>query len=189
MIQYAIAVGLAYWLLKGADRKAPEPEPSPDPEPSPRPDPSETKWTETAVWSGESVFSGSGGENVVWIVQFGIRYQDGSTEMSDSEYILIGNKNHTAFLTANSDRGTLDIKKEYTGGDRDIKNAVVFPDLASAEARADELSNPPARDPNDPVQPQPEPEPPEDDGRDDGFGGLPSRGGYQLGQGSGTFTM
>jgi hypothetical protein len=88
----------------------------------------------------------------------GIRYADGTADFSSTTYIVIGDKGHTSFLRANSDRGTVDIAKEYTGGTQDMDNVVVFASLADAEARADELANPTPPDPNDPTQPQPQPE-------------------------------
>ena len=155
-----------------------------------RPDPAETKWTDTATWSGESSASGSGGEYVVWFYTKGIRFQDGSTQMSDSTYIVIGNKTHTAFQRANSERGTIDIPKRYSGGEVDMNNVIVYASLEDAEAKADLLANPPARDPNDPVQPQPQPEDDEgDSGGSGGFGGLPPQQGRQLGQGYGSSAL
>jgi hypothetical protein len=182
---------LAFLLLRDRTPKEDEEEQEEETTPTPRPDPSETKWTETASWSGEYAKEGyDGTERVVWVMQTGIRYQDGSTEMDDTEYILIGNKSHTAFRSANSDRGTIDIKKEYTGGTSDVKNAIVYPDLDSAIAKVDELSEPPSNDDPTSPQPQPQPDPDEDQGgNDDGFGGLPSQGGLSLGQGYGSFSM
>ena len=186
MLVPVLVVGGIAWLLLREGKDKPDVDPTPTPEPTPeptptRPDPSSTKWTETASWSGEYAEKGyDGTERVVWILQKGIRFQDGSTEMDDSEFILIGNKTHTAFRTANSDRGTINIKKEYTGGDADVKNAIVYASLAEAEAKVRELSQKPEPRPGEP-QPQPE-----DDSNDGGFGGLPAAPGYQLGQGMGS---
>ena len=144
MIAYGIVgFGIAYFLLKEAmDRDTdptPEPSPEPSPESSPTPDPSETKWTDTVSWSGEYV----AGENVVWTMQRGIRFQDGSTEMDSTIYIVIGNSNHTAFLRQSTSGGTINITKEESGGDTDQINVKVFPSLEEASAKADELANPP----------------------------------------------
>lgn len=153
------------------------------------PDPAETVWTDTSTWSGEYSASGSGGEHVVWFYTRGIRYQDGSTEMDDTTYIVIGNKTHTSFGRANTDRGTIDIPMRFTGGTTDQQNVVVYSSLADAEAKADLLANPPASDPNDPTSPQPQPEDDEEDsGGSGGFGGFPTQGGNQLGQNGGYST-
>ena len=92
-------------------------------------------------------------------------------KMDSSEYVLIGNKNsHRVSSRQNSDRGTLDIKKEYTGGTSDVKKTLLFyPDLQAAIDRVDELSEEPEYDPTDPIQPRPEPE---DDDSDSGGGFL-----------------
>lgn len=188
MLLPVLVVGGIAWLLLREGRDKPDVDPTPTPEPGGvpfTPDPSTTEWTKTASWSGEYAEKGyDGTERVVWVLNMGIRYQDGSTEMSDSEFILIGNKTHTAFRSANSDRGTIDIEKEYTGGDADVKNAIVYASLAEAEAKVRELSQKPEPQPGEP-QPQPEDEP-EDDSNDGGFGGLPAAPGYQLGQGMGS---
>lgn len=189
MLVPVLVVGGIAWLLLREGRDKPDVDPTPTPEPEPTtPDPSTTEWTETASWSGEYAEKGyDGTERVVWVLKKGIRYRDGSTQMDDSEFILIGNKTHTAFRSANSDRGTIDIKKEYTGGDADVKNAIVYASLANAEAKVRELSQEPEYDPTDPTQPRPEPED-DDDGSSGGggFGGLPASPGYQLGQGMGS---
>jgi len=186
ILPVAVAAGIV-WILLRERKDEPDAEPTPDPTPDPTPsDPSTTVWTETASWSGEYAEKGyDGTERVVWVMRKGIRFQDGSTEMDDSEFILIGNKMHTAFRSANSDRGTIDIKKEYTGGDADVKNAIVYASLAEAEAKVRELSQKPQPRPGEP-QPQPQPEEDEDDSNDGGFGGLPASPGYQLGQGMGS---
>ena len=188
MLLPVVVDGGTAWPLRREGRDKPDvdptPTPTPDPEPT-TPDPSTTKWTDTASWSGEYAEKGyDGTERVVWVLKKGIRFQDGSTQMDDSEYVLIGNKDHTSFRTANSDRGTIDIKKEYTGGDADVKNAIVYASLAEAEAKVRELSQKPEPRPGEP-QPQPQPEE-EDDSNDGGFGGLPARPGNQLGQGMGS---
>jgi len=199
MIPQFVALGVGLWLIfRESSKKAEQPDDEggaglPDysdeegiPTPETRPDPSETEWTETASWSGEYAKKGyDGSERVVWILQTGIRYQDGSTEMDSSEYILIGNKSHTAFQSANSDRGTLDIKKEYTGGTSDVKNAIVYPTLQAAIDRVDELSEEPEYDPTDPVQPQPQPE--DDDSGSGGGFSFPRQDGFNLGQNIGSY--
>ena len=153
-----------------------------DPSPT-TPDPSETKWTDTASWSGEEFSTGPGGENVVWVYRRGIRFQDGSTEMDDNEYIVIGDKVHHNFLRSSSDRGTIDIPKRFTGGTTDQQNVQVFSSLETALAKADSLSNPEPTDPNDPTQPQ-KPDEPEDEPTSPG---LPTRPGNDLG-GMGGYT-
>lgn len=186
MYQLVIGVGIAYFFLREGRKSSPKPEPvpEPDPEPQPSPEPPVQEWTETAEWSGEYV----SGENVVWFFRKGIRYTDGTAEFSDTTYIVIGDANHHNFLSANSDRGTIDIKWEFTGNpsQRDSENVVVFATLEDAERKADELTNPPPRDPTDPVQPQPEPE--EDEEDDQGGFSLPTRPDYGLGGGSRLFT-
>jgi hypothetical protein len=169
------------WIAKHfADRQPSEEVDIDDDEVLPEERPDEQVWTKTAKWSGEYATTGTGGDQVVWFLTMGIRYSDGTADFSDTTYIVIGNKNHTAFLRSNSDRGTVDIAKEYTGGTQDIQNAVVFSSLASAEARADELANPAPYDPNDPTSPQPQPEEDDDEPTqpslptrpDFGFGGF-----------------
>ena len=179
MLAPLVAVGLTLWLLNQSEKKNPpkpkpeEPKPSPGGIPTPNPSPT-VKYT----WSGEYAVSGPGGENVVWSFDTGV-----------NQYWVIGNKTHTSFLSANSDRGTFTIPKEATGNERDSKRVVAFPGLEAASAKADEMSNPPPRDPNDPTQPQPQPEDEEEEKDDGGFGGLPAAPGYQLGQGMGSFSM
>jgi len=195
MIPQMVALTVGLWLIFKESSKKDKPEetlpdeggiPIPETEPETRPDPSETKWTDTASWSGEYAKTGyDGTDHVVWILQTGIRYQDGSTEMDSSEYILIGNKNHTAFQSANSDRGTIDIKKEYTGGSADVKNAIVYPDLQAAIDKVDEMSEEPEYDPTDPVQPQPQPE--EDESDSEGGFSFPRQDGFNLGQNVGSY--
>ena len=177
---FVIAGGL---LLKMRERVVKDDDKAQDdttPTTPPRPDPSETKWTDTSQWSGEYVV----GETVVWTFKTGIRYQDGSTEWSGSEYIVIGDAAHHNFLRSNSDMGTIDIKWEYTGNptEKDSKNVIVFKSLEDAIKRADELENPEEDD--DPTSPQ---KPPEDDDTpsqpslptlpDYGFGGMTNLGG------------
>lgn len=163
MINAIVPLGIAYLLFRNKDDKPTESQPDIDDDegfPEERPD--EQKWTKTARWSGEYATTGEGGDQVVWFLTKGIRYADGTADFGDTTYIVIGNKNHTSFLSANSDRGTTDIAKEYTGGSRDADNVVVFASLADAQARADELANPEPTDPNDPTQPQKPQEPDED---------------------------
>jgi hypothetical protein len=183
-----VALGVGLWLIfrdpsKKDDEEKPDlqPEPQPEDEMPTRPDPSETKWTDTVSWSGEYV----AGENVVWTMQRGIRFQDGSTEMDSTIYIVIGNSNHTAFLRNSVSGGTINISKEESGGDEDMKNVRVFATLADAEAKADDLANPPEADPNDPTQPQRPPEE-DDSGSGDGFS-FPRQDGFNLGQNIGSY--
>lgn len=161
------------------DEDKPEPEPTPEPEPEPTPTPPSGDFTEFATWSGEY----TSGENVVWTYQTGIRFDDGTEERSNTTYIVIGNPNHTRFLRSNSNRGTIDISKELTGGDKDQKNVQVFATIEEASERADELTNPPERDPTDPVQPQPEPQPRPEDPNDRPSNPLPVQPDYGLGGG------
>ena len=202
MLPQFLALGVGLWLIfresskkdksddgmteDGLPDYSGDKEGIPTPDKPEKPDPSETEWTETASWSGEYAKKGyDGSERVVWILQTGIRYQDGSTQMDSSEYILIGNKTHTAFQSANSDRGTIDIKKEYTGGSADVKNAIVYPTLQAAIDRVDELSEEPEYDPTDPVQPRPQPK--EDDSDSGGGFSFPRQDGFNLGQNVGSY--
>lgn len=184
---FVIAGGLLLKLRERVEKKPTDPTTTPDIDddavlPEERPD--EQVWTKTALWSGEYATTGSGGDQVVWFLNMGIRYADGTADFSDTTYIVIGNKSHTSFLSANSDRGTVDISKEYTGGEKDADNVVVFASLADAEAKADELANPTPTDPNDPTQPQKPDEPEEDEPSqpslptrpDFGFGGMTNLG-------------
>lgn len=185
--------GLYLWLRDGdATPTPPMPEEDKedplDDDSTPSPTPTPQKWTDTAEWSGEYIATGPQGENVVWFYRTGIRYEDGTTEMSSTTYIVIGDANHHAFLRSNSNRGTIDIPKRFSGGSVDMKNVQVFSDLQTASDKADKLSNPPPRDPTDPVQPQPEPEEEDEPSRpsgptlpDYGFGGsnsTPFGGGF-----------
>jgi hypothetical protein len=198
MLAPLVAVGLTLWLLnhfEKSESSKPEDEewlPPPGGVPTPKPGDSSDlppqQWTEMAQWSGEYAKEGyDGTERVVWFLTQGIRYTDGSTEMSNSTYIVIGNKTHTAFRSQSTSNGAINIKWEYTGGTKDAKNVIVYSSLEAAIAEVDKLSKEPDYDPTDPVQPQPQPEDEEED--DGGFGGLPSSPGYQLGQGMGSFSM
>ena len=150
MLQFVLGIGIAYFFLKEGSRTTSdqdeEPETSPEEEPTPQPEPTPEPmdFTRFASWSGEY----TAGENVVWLYQAGIRFEDGSEEMDSSSYVVIGNSNHTAFLRSNSNRGTIDIPKELTGGSTDQKNVQVFSSIEQASARADELADdtPPDRD-------------------------------------------
>jgi len=181
---FVIAGGLLLKLRERMEKPTDTPTTPDDDEGTTPTAPPLREWTETAQWSGEYAATGEGGEQVVWFYRRGIRYTDGTAEFGDTTYIVIGNRNHTAFLSANSDRGTVDIPKELTGGEKDADNVIVFPDLASAEARADELANPAPVDPNDPTQPQKPQEPDEDEPTqpslptrpDYGFGGFTNLG-------------
>ena len=187
MIPQIVALGVGLYLIFRESSKKdqeqevlPEPEPMPEEEKPTKPEPSEQKFTDTVSWSGEYV----AGDNVVWTMQRGIRYEDGSTKMDSTVYIVIGNSNHTSFLRQSGSGGSINISKEESGGDQDMKNVQVFATLADAEAKADDLANPPERDPNDPVQPQPEPE--DDAGSGGGFS-FPSQDGFNLGQNGGSY--
>lgn len=178
MIQLVIGGVILYYFFKNKEEAEddsptldePQDEPT-QPTPTPEGGTPTSNWESIYRWSGEASFSGEGGDNIVWVYETGIRFDDGTEDWDRSDFIVIGNANHTAFLRANSNRGTIDIPKEATGGTKDMDNVVVFPDLATAEARADELSNPEPADPNDPTQPQ---APPEDDDDNDDGGGRPS---------------
>ncbi len=190
MLAPVIAVGIAAWLLLRDQDKSSDSDDNSEVDDTPtKPEDSSDlppqEWTETASWSGEYAKKGyDGTERVVWFFTTGIRFTDGTTEMSDTTYILIGNKNHTAFRRTNSDRGTVDIKKEYTGGDSDVKNATVYATLEAAEAEVDRLSVKPESNPNDPTKPQPQPEDkPEDDNRPPNS--FPPQQGLNLGQNAG----
>ena len=140
------------------------------------------KWTDTASWSGEYAKKGyDGTERVVWFFQTGIRFVDGTSEMDDTTYILIGNKTHTSFRRTSSDRGTIDINKKYTGGTSNVQNAVVYASLEEAEAEVDRLSVEPEYDPTSP-QPQKPPEEEEDNNPPSSF---PPQQGLNLGQNAG----
>jgi hypothetical protein len=114
-------------------------------------------------------------ENVVWLASF----QD-FAGLPDGDFIMIGNKAHTSFLRSNSDRGTIDIPKEATGGSTDQENVNVYPDLATAQARLEKLANP---EPPTPGSPQTEPE---DDDTEPTRPSLPTRPDYGLGGGVGS---
>lgn len=189
MIDWIILGGLAYLLIKDRDKVKQEEEeeelnpggiPIPD-DTGGRSDPSETVWTETSSWSGEAITTGPGGDNVVWFFKSGIRYQDGSTDWGQ-EYIVIGDAAHHNFLRSNSDRGTVDIKWEFTGNPnkQDSKNVIVFATLEEAIARAEELSNPEPED-DDPTGPQ---KAPEDDDSTPTQPSLPTQPGLGLGGGT-----
>lgn len=188
MIWALLGIGGVYWLLRD-EKKAKEEEvlpepggvPIPDTDDSGRSEPEPQTWTETAEWSGEYIATGPRGENVVWFFRSGVRYQDGTVEWSSNTYIVIGDANHHFFLTQNSDRGSIDIKWEYTGNPdkRDSKNVTVFASLEEASKKADELSNPPEDD--DPLGPQGQPEPEEDKPSQPS---LPTQPGLGLGGGA-----
>ena len=181
MYGWLVMGGLAYFFLKESD-KANSTDPMPEDEPTPGgdgdeegvPTPPSMDYTEYASWSGEEVV----GESVVWTYQKMLRYNDGSTVKNGSQYIVIGNANHTSFLRANSDRGTVDIPARFSGGDVDMDNVVVF---SSIQKAVDKLTEEPE---DDGLQPQPQPDPDEGDSNDDGFGGLPKRPGFGGGFGN-----
>lgn len=114
-------------------------------------------------------------ENVVWLASF----QD-IRSIPDGDFIMIGNKAHTSFLRSNSDRGTIDIPKEATGGSTDQENVNVYSDLATAQARLEKLANP---DPPRPGEPEAEPE---DDDTEPTQPSLPTQPDYGLGGGAGS---
>jgi len=177
----AVGVGLAYLFLregrsKPQDDREDDDQGSPDDGGIPTPPP-QPQLEGKASWVIEGTVQGYD-ESVVWLATF----QD-FRNMPDGDFIMIGNKAHTSFLRSNSDRGTIDIRKEATGGSTDQKNVVVYPDLATAQARLEELAAP--RDPTDPVQPQPEPED-DDQGDAPTLPSLPTRPDYGLGGGAGS---
>lgn len=163
MLGVLIVGGITYFILSEMnDRPAepnPDPSPVPDPEPTPQPDP--VDFTEYAVWSGEA----NVGSDVVWTFQKMLRYSDGSTIENGSEYIVVGNANHTSFLRVNSDRGSIDIPARLTGGDVDQENVMVFASIEDAVADLEEEEE------DRPGSPEKQPE---DGGGSDGSGGLPS---------------
>lgn len=151
----AVAVGLVWFFSKEAGSK---PKPKPKPEPTPEDDREDqedgiVEFEELTRWSGEEVV----GESVVWEYTTGIRLEDG-TERFDSPFIVIGDPAHHNFLRTNSNRGTIDISKERTGGSTDQKNVRVFSSIDQAVAYLEEKEDE-EDDPTDP-QPQPEPAPP-----------------------------
>lgn len=154
MLYPLVFAGAAYLLLRAAARpdNKPEPLPEPEPEPVPEPAPEPMDYDEYATWSGEATV----GENVVWTYQKMLRYSDGSTIKNGSEYIVIGNANHTSFLRANSDRGTVDIPARFSGGSADMDNVIVFPSIEAAVAELEEEDD----SPTSPTDPQREPENP-----------------------------
>lgn len=153
MIWGLLGIGGVYWLLR--DNNMPQEEEQ-LPDEGGIPMPPKQDFVKIAEWSGEYSASGSGGDNVVWFYRTGIRYEDGTTEMDSSTYIVIGDKNHHKFYRASVSGGTINIPKEMSGGEADMKNVVVFPSLEEASAKADELSNPVEED--DPLGPQKQPE-------------------------------
>ena len=82
-------------------------------------------------WSGEYSASGDGGDYVVWFYETGVKYEDDSVEY-DPPQIVIGNPGHDGFLSASVGGITIG----------DNEHVQVFPDLASASAKADEMANP-----------------------------------------------
>jgi len=182
MLQFVVAAGVAYFLLReGMKKEAPTPEPVPEPEPTPTPPPTRD-YEEVASWSGE----GSLGESVVWLYERYLVYADGEREKNGSSHIVIGNANHTSFLRSSVSGGTINIPKELSGGDADMKNVRVFASIEDAMSYLEEQAKP--ADPNDPVQPQPQPDDEDDNStpsfpnRPPGFGGglgdmTPSFGG------------
>ena len=168
MIQYVLGGIVLYYFFKNKEEAQDDSDEADDTTPTPEGGTPTSNWESIYRWSGEYVASGEGGDNIVWTYETGVRYYEDNREEYDSPYIVIGNADHTSFLRSNSNRGTIDIPKEATGGTQDMDNVRVFPDMATAEAKADELSNPEPADPNDPTQPQ---RPPEDDDDDDSDGG------------------
>ena len=173
----AVGIGIAYLFLREGrsrpqDQTDPMPGGSDDEGGIPTP-PTTQPLEPRSSWSIEGTVEGYD-ESVVWLATF----QD-FRGLPDGDFIMIGNKSHTSFLRSNSNRGTIDIPKEATGGSTDQKNVNVYPDLATAQARLEELAAP--RDPSDPVQPQPEPEDPPGDAPT--LPSLPTRPEYGLGGG------
>ena len=160
MLGVLVVGGIAYFILSEMKDRTDEPTPDPSPAPEPTPQPDSLDFTEYAVWSGEA----SVGSDVVWTFQRMLRYSDGSTEKNGSEYVVVGNSNHTSFLRINSNRGSIDIPARLTGGEVDQENVMVFASIEDAVADLEE------EDEDRPGSPESEPE---DDGSG-GSGGLPS---------------
>tara|TARA_R110002020_G_scaffold239166_1_gene451728 strand:+ start:4585 stop:5214 length:630 start_codon:yes stop_codon:yes gene_type:complete len=89
------------------------------------------EFTNIERWSGEYSATGPGGDQVVWFYETGIRLADG-TETYDPVKIVIGNANHTAFLSASTGGITID----------NNDHVQTFSSLAVATTKADELANP-----------------------------------------------
>lgn len=183
MLQFAVAAGVAYFLLRGASRRednSQEDENLPDPGGIPIPDRPPVdgdadgdgivEFEPLTRWSGEA----SVDDQVVWKYTTGIRREDGS-EVFDQPYVVIGNGSHTSFLRSNSNAGTIDIPKERTGGDQDMDNVRVFASIADAEEYLNR-----EEEPTSPTDPQREPE---DDDSTPTQPSLPTQPGYGLGGG------
>lgn len=176
MLHFVVAAGLAFWLLKEGTRQqaptpdtVPEPEPEPEPEPSPTPPPTRD-FTEVGEWSGE----GSVGENVVWLYERYLIYDDGERVKNGSSYVVVGNANHTSFLRENSNRGTIDIPARLSGGSVEMKNVKVF---ESIEAAMEYLN----REEEEPQPDDPQRQPEDDDSGSGGGSGLPAQPGFGFG--------
>ena len=152
----AVAVGLVWFFADQAKKSNAEPKPKPEPKPEDDREDDQggiVEFDEITRWSGEEVV----GDSVVWEYTTGICLEDG-TENFDSPYIVIGDAAHHNFLRTNSNRGTIDISKERTGGSTDQKNVKVFSSITEAVSYLEEKEDE-DDDPTGP-QPQPEPEPP-----------------------------
>lgn len=173
MIQFVVAAGVAYFLLRGASRRednSQEDENLPEPGGIPTLPDQPMDFEKITRWSGEAIV----GDEVVWEYTTGIRFDDG-TEEYDNPYVVIGNASHTSFLRSNSNAGTIDIPKERTGGDQDMDNVRVFASIADAEEYLNREEEPPS-----PTDPQREPE---DDDSTPTQPSLPTQPGYGLGGG------
>jgi hypothetical protein len=173
-----VGVGIAYLFLREGRSKPQDDEDEVKPggddiEPTPTPpqlDPLDPR----SSWVIEGFVEGYD-ESVVWLASF----QD-FRGLPDGDFIMIGNKSHTAFLRANSDRGTIDIPKEATGSSSDQENVIVYPSIEKAMERLEKLANP---EPPTPGSPQAEPE---DDDTEPTRPSLPTRPDYGLGGGVGS---
>jgi len=189
MLQFVVAAGVAYFLLRGASRREdnsqedenlPDPGGIPTPEPKPDRPPVDgdvdgdgnVEFEEIYSWSGEAVV----GDEVVWVFSSGIRREDGSVQMN-ADKVVIGNATHTEFLRQNARGGTINIKWEATGRSdkRDSKNVVVFASIEDAVAYLEEEDDDddfPSREPEDDGSSPTRPLPPTQPGYGLGGGGM-----------------
>lgn len=158
MIQFVVAVGLAWWLMRKGDDVIVDDDTPTTPPPTPWIDPNigpdgncndgyvfnsegvcapyiEPEELEpSANWSIEYTVPGYS-EMVVWQLDV-----DDHSSMPDGAFIVIGNLLHTGFLAASVSGGTILIKKEVSGGDVDRANVIVYSDIATASERLDRLA-------------------------------------------------
>jgi len=151
MIQFVVAVGLAWWLMRKGDdvKEEEEEEENPWVDPNMNPDgsckegyllnssgvcvPGEVILESMDIerWSGEYTASGPDGDQVVWFYETGIRYTD-NTEEYDPVKIVIGNATHTGFLSASTGGITIG----------NFDHVQTFSSLEAASTKADEVANP-----------------------------------------------